>query len=353
MSAIWSVTPMRRSISVLTVCAWALGALACGSDKDTTPAEPPPTPTMTLVASANTLFAARGANAISRMIVSRGGAYAGAVALSLGALPTGVTGKFSRASLQPPLDTSVLNLEIDTLATPGTYSLLVRAVGDAGLHDSAMLVLEIPVPTLEVSIASATVNVPPGTTAQTIPVSVRRGNGFRGAVALSVVAPTNLSAQLQPSVVAEGVLTTNLILFPAETAANGPITVQVTATGSGVNPATAFYTVNVAAETHLFPSESRPTVTAGSRLQQSVMLTRKGSLERDVEVQVTGLPAGISGSMSPSVISSTQVFNPLTLTLDVAADVPAGVYPISLRSAFQGSPIGEYAIGMQVTVRRP
>ncbi len=329
--------------------------LGCGGAERTAPEtpEPPASPSMRLVTTTTSLVAARSANAIVRLYISRGGAYSGSVAISTSPLPPGVSASLSRPSLVPANDTSVLNLEVDSTATPGSYSIMLRAAGESGLRDSAALSLNVPTPMISVNIAPPTQSLVPGTSARSLAVNVARANGFFGPVTLSTFAPAGVTATLQPATIPTGVLSSTLVVSGHDTLPNGPVTVQVFASGFGVATTSMSVVMNVAAETRIFPNESRPQIAAGSRLQQTITLTRNGNLQRNVLVGVLGLPPGISASVSPAVVTSTQHFNDLILTVDVAADVAVGVYPITLTSTFQGSDIGRYEIGMLLNVTRP
>ena len=108
----------------------ALGACERGSSAPLVePEVDPNAPAFTVVPSTTIISAARGWNAFVKFSITRRRDYAEAITLATVDLPAGVTGSFATPTLAPASSETRLDLEVDTLATPGTYMFAVHVTG--------------------------------------------------------------------------------------------------------------------------------------------------------------------------------------------------------------------------------
>src|SRR6266850_2507750 len=115
----------------LALLAGIAGAAACGGDGGTGTT----TPNYTLSLSQAALTIIQGANAPTAVTITRTN-FTGAVTLSLGNAPAGVTGAFVPAA--PTGTTSTLTVTVGASVTPGTYNLTVDGTGTPGSRSTPL-----------------------------------------------------------------------------------------------------------------------------------------------------------------------------------------------------------------------
>lgn len=100
-------------------------------------------PSFSLGAAPATATFKRGASAPFTVTVQSQNGYQGAVTLSAGTLPAGITATFSRNPLNPPTTTtSTLTLKAASTTKRGTYNVWVTAAG-SGLSKTTMIRITI------------------------------------------------------------------------------------------------------------------------------------------------------------------------------------------------------------------
>jgi alpha-tubulin suppressor-like RCC1 family protein len=218
--------------------------VACGSDGGTTntPVTPTVPETITVAVSPASLGLTVGQSGTTTVTVSRGGGFAGAVALSAEGMPAGVTASFAPASVPSGSTTSTLTVDVGAAAAPGSYTLTIRGVGPGVGASTAALALTVsPRPSITLSV-DASLTLARGAT-DTAVVRIVRTN-FTGAVSLSVSgAPAGLTATLvPPSITADTAL---LILAAGPTAVPGTHPLTVTAQATGIETRTATLSLRV------------------------------------------------------------------------------------------------------------
>src|SRR5439155_1724142 len=183
----------------------------------------------------------QGATGTSTVTITRTN-FAGAVTLSLGSAPAGVTGSFDPAA--PTGTSSTLTVSVGAAVAPGVYNLTVDGVGSPGSRSTPLNLTVSAVGDYTLSLTPAELTVEQGATG-TATVTITRTN-FTGAVSLSLrngptsvpgsfdpAAPTGTSSTLTVGVgaaVAPGVY--NLTVNGTATAGNRstPLTLTVSAT---------------------------------------------------------------------------------------------------------------------------
>ena len=330
-----------------------LGVLVgcAGTERPTSPAE---TPSFTLSAGATTTVAARGANALIRLSIQRGGDYANAVVLSAVGLPAHVTPTFSAGTLILGTDSSTLVLEVDTDAVPGIYQFTVRANGTGPVSDSSRIELIVPTPSISINTVTSAITVTASWSPIRVDFALGRQNGFFGPITLSLEGATNdIDTSFDPATLSSGVLWSALYVSSSFTSRRTTTSLTVKASGVGVADKRTTFTVTTEGQTRLSTGTTTLTVAPGGRALMPVTLARYGGMGDNVELEITGMPAGITATFSPSVVTTYQTLTALTLTVDVNASVAPGTYSLSLRSTFPGSHIGSSNAGINVIVAAP
>src|SRR5436190_1267433 len=108
--------------------------------------------------------------------------FTGAVTLSLGNAPTGVTGSFNPAA--PTGTSSTVTLSVGAAVAPGVYNLTVDGTATAGNRSTPLTLTVSAAPDYTLSLSPATLTIAQGATGPTT-VTITRTN-FTGAVTLSL-----------------------------------------------------------------------------------------------------------------------------------------------------------------------
>jgi hypothetical protein len=297
------------------------------------------TPDYTLSLTPAALTIVQGANAPTTVTITRTN-FTGAVTLSLGGAPAGVTGSFNPAA--PTGTTSTLTVSVGAAVAPGVYNLTVDGTGTAGDRATPLSLTVDPAPAdYALSLTPTALTIVQGANAPTT-VTITRTN-FTGAVTLSLggaptgvtgsfnpTAPTGTSSTLTVSVgaaVAPGVY--NLTVDGTGTPGNRstPLTLTVTA-------ATANYTLSV--------SPAALTIVQGANAPTTVTITRT-NFTGAVTLSLGGAPTGVTGSFNPAAPTGTSS----TLTVSVGAAVAPGLYNLTVDGA--GTP-GNRSTSLTLTV---
>src|SRR5206468_1315744 len=108
--------------------------------------------------------------------------FTGAVTLSLGSAPAGVTGSFNPAA--PTGTSSALTVSVGAAVAPGVYNLTVAGSASPGNRSTPLTLTVIATPDYAMSLAPAALTIGQGATG-TSTVTITRTN-FTGAVTLSL-----------------------------------------------------------------------------------------------------------------------------------------------------------------------
>src|SRR5439155_1035512 len=152
-------------------------------------------PDYTLSLTPAALTIAQGATGTTTLTITRTN-FAGAVTLSLGNAPAGVTGSFNPAA--PTGTSSTLTMSVGATVVPGTYNLTVAGTGTPGNRARPLTLTVSAAPDYTLSLSPAALTVDPGATGTTT-VTIARTN-FTGAVTLSLGnAPTGVTGSFNPA----------------------------------------------------------------------------------------------------------------------------------------------------------
>ena len=183
-----------------------------------------------------------------------------------------------------------------------------------------------PTGTLTLNVSRTTLDVAAGSD-DTLTVSITRGGGFTGPVALSITgAPTGVTATLDKSTlsatdVSSGVTIT---VVAAVTPGAYPLTVKADANGAPDREATV--TLNVLAPSvagfSLAVTPDTARVTQGATGNTLVTLTRTGGFADAVAITTDSLPSGVTAAIgAPSLAGDTT-----TIVLTASATATPGTY---------------------------
>ncbi len=263
----------------------------------------------------------QGANATSTVTLTRSN-FAGAVTLSLGGAPAGVTGSFNPAA--PTGTSSTLTVDVGAAVAPGVYNLTVDGTGTAGNRSTPLTLTVSAAPDYALSLTPAALTIVQGANGTTA-VTLTRTN-FTGAVTLSLGgAPAGVTGSFNPAAPTGNGSTLTVDVGAA--VAPGVYNLTVDGTGTPGNRSTPLtLTVSAApADYALSLNPAALSIVQSTTGNTTVTLTRT-NFTGAVTLSLGGAPAGVTGSFSPAAPTGTSS----TLTVDVGAAVTPGVYDLTV-----------------------
>ena len=232
--------------------------------------------------------------------------------------PAGVSITFSHSSVTAGSSgTSVATIAVGANVQPGNYFIVFSGVAGSNTQTATVALTVTATPTLSVQGATAIKTVTQGATA-TVVYTVTGSSTFVGTVALAATGlPTGVTAAwtTSPVTLTSGVGTATLTLTASATATVAIGNVTITATGDGLT-ATNTLSLQVlhAQGVELAAGSSSVSMASAGTVSTTVSVYTVGGLSGSVALSVSGLPAGITGSFSPSSIASPGS-GEVTLTL--------------------------------------
>jgi len=262
------------------------------------------------------------------------GGFAKAITLSATGLPSGVTASFSPATFASPgSGQSTLTLTATTAVVASTYTVNIVAAS-GGMKKTVPLTLVVqPAPGFTLAIPSALmVTEGSGTSGQ---VSVSLVGTFNAAVALRVSGmPMGMTATFSPATIAApGAGSTSLNIAAACTVAPGTYALTIAATGNGLAK-TATLKVTVAGFTL---TSSTPAVILHPGLHTSITVrtTAGGGFNSPLSLAVSGLPAGVTATVSPTSIAAPGTGSAM-VTLSAASNLTSSTARITVTASGGG-----------------
>lgn len=254
--------------------------------------------------------------------------FSGPVTFSMSGLPAGVVAEFEPATTSTA---STLHLvAADDAAAAGT-PITILATSGGITHTARVLLSVAKVPDFALKSWSNSVSVDAGSlNADTIRIEPL--NGFASPVQLSVSGlPNGVSADFSPSVAKTG--SSTLVVSTASTAPSSSTPITILAMGGGIVHRWQI-NLNVAGgNTPSFALNAWPsdlTLYSGGRAANTVSIVRQNGFDGVVDLSVTGLPDGVTGSFSPA---STHGSSTLTIAardgLSIAKPVQVTVTGVS------------------------
>src|SRR5207249_2852625 len=277
-------------------------------------------PDYTLSLSPATLTIAQGATGPTTVTITRTN-FTGAVTLSLGSAPAGVTGSFDPGT--PTGTSSTLTVSVGPAVATGVYNLTVNGNGSPGNRSTPPTLPVSGAPDFTLSLTPAELTVDPGATG-TATVTITRTN-FTGAVTLSLGnAPSGVTGSFNPA--APTGTNSTLTVGVGAAVAPGVYNLTVGGTGSPGNRSTPLtLTVSPA------PSYTLSLAPTAVSIGQGATGTTTGTITRTnftaaVTLSLGNAPSGVTGSFNPAAPTGTSS----TLTVSVGAAVAPGVYNLTV-----------------------
>src|SRR5256884_194052 len=303
---------MRLGLVLVAGLAVATG---CGKDGGTGPAAE-----YSLSLGPAALTIVQGATGTATVTITRSN-FTGAVTLSLGGAPTGVTGSFNPAA--PTGSSATLTVSVGAAVAPGVYNLTVAGTATAGNHSTPLTL------TLSAATDCAMALIPAAlTVAQaangTATVTITRTN-FTSAVTLSLGgAPAGVTGSFNPA--APTGTTSALTVSVGAAGAAGGYDVTVNGTRGPAHRSTPITrTVSAAPDYTLSLPPTALTIGQGATGNTTVTITRT-NFTGAVTLSLGNAPAGVTGSFNPAAPTGTSS----TLTVSVGAAAAAGVYNLTV-----------------------
>src|SRR5579859_6208957 len=203
---------------------------------------------------------------------------------------------------------------------------------------------------LTVTPSSQTISVG-GDTSYTASVSPL--NGFTGSVALTVSGlPSGATAGFNPSSISGGTGSSTLSITTNNTVAPGNYTLTITGTsGSTSHIATVMLSINAQPGFTLLANPNSLSVTVGGGANSTVSVGALNGFSGTValSVSVSGAPAGITATLTPTSISTSGTS---TLSVTTSSSAAAGSYTLTVTGS-SGSLTHTINIALQVNPVRP
>ncbi len=273
----------------------------------------------------NSLSVTAGSNNTETVKVTVSGGFNSAVAFSVTGLPTGLTAAFTPTSLSAPgSGSSVLRLTASSAIKLGTYSTTVSATSGSVKQNLSLSVTVGPAPTFTLASSATSISVAEKASGS-LSLTTRPNSTFDAAISLTVAGlPSGLTVQFLPSsvVAAPGAATTPVTFSAASTVLPKSYLVTLTATGDGVSQKQAL-TVDVPGFS-LTPSVASTNLSSTAKGTVKLTTLVLGGFSSAVAFAVSGLPAGVTASFSPSTVASPGSGSS-TLTLTKGGHTPTGV----------------------------
>lgn len=197
------------------------------------------------------------------------------------------------------------------------------------------------VPGFWLTSSQSTVEVNPGGTGATT-IKIADAGGFSGAVNLAVT--STLSTGVTASFASNPVTTSNVLTFSVDSSvAEQNLPVTVTGTAGSLTKETHLVLSIHAPTFALQPSSTGVTIYPGQTVNTTVTVVPKYGFNGSVNLAVNGLPAGVTGSFSPTTTTGTST---LTLVASSSAIATTTTFTITGTS---GSLSASTAVGLSVT----
>ena len=293
-------------------------------------------PTFTLTPSATGVSVAAGGTAPITLTTAAVSGFNSTVALSISALPSGVTAKFVPASIAAPGNgSSTLTFTAGSAVTGGVYPVTVTATG-AGVIKTQQLTLTVLPPSFNLTLNLTANSLTPNSSIKNT-LTTAAVNGFNSAIAFSSSGmPSGVTASFSPtSIASPGNGTTTLTLTAGAAPVVGTYNLIVTATGAGVTKLAGFVlTVTVPSFTLTLGGNS-VLLNKGGSMPIAVSTARTGTFNAAVALSVSGLPTGATGKFLPASIVAPGTGTSY-LTLAATSSAKSGTYNLTVTATGGG-----------------
>jgi len=189
-----------------------------------------------------------------------------------------------------------------------------------GSPNGQNLINALPAPGFAISASPSSLTIVQGGAGGVTTVALSVANGFTGSVSLTTSGlPSGVTASFSPTSIS-GNGTSKLTLTASSSVKNGSAMVTITGTSGSTAAAT---TIALSVDFALSVAPSAQTVTAGTHVSYKTTITMKSGFAGTVDLSVSGLPAGATGTFTPPSLSASGTS---TLTISTTSTTPTGTY---------------------------
>lgn len=284
-------------------------------------------PDFTLAATPASVSVAPGGIATTNIAINRTAGFQDNVGFQTSGVPAGVVPTFTPNP--SPNNTVQLALATTTQAIPGTYTITITGQGGLVAPRTTTVMLTInPPPGLTLALNPQSTSLSAGGSV-TNTLTVTRVGGFAGDIAFSATSvASGFTVTFAPATISGAAASTSTAtITAAANMAPGFYTMNMVATGVGTN-ITSIVPINitVTAPNTIGLSVPTPSITLAPGTSGSINATisRGGGFTGAVNVAVSGLPAGVTATVTPASLSGATTTAAVNLT--VGASTGTGTY---------------------------
>jgi len=282
-------------------------------------------PDFTLSASPSSQSVVAGNSVSYTVSISPTGGFSDPVTLNVSGLPAGATESFTP---NPANTSSTLSVATTSSTAAGAYTVTITGVSGSRTRTTTVtLTLTSQVsPDFTLSVSSSVQTVPAGGTANYGIINIARTGGFNDPVTFSVSGlPSGAVATFHPNPASvSSSLSVGTFGGPAAS-----YTLTVTGTGGGITRTLQLTLQVTNADFSLSASPASQTVIAGAGTSYTVTITGMNGWDNSVNLGVTGLPSGATGTFNPNPVSVNAPAS-TTLSVTTPANTPPGSYTLTI-----------------------
>ena len=281
------------------------------------------------IASPGSLVLGQGASISSPIQISELYGFLGPVSLSVSGLPSGVT-----ASISPNPATGNSSLTLSATGTAPIGTSIVTITGTSGkLTSTASFPLAIAASSFSV-LSPGNVALGQGATTSVF-VPINPMNGFSGPVSLAISGlPTGVTASFSPNPVNLASTSSPFVYLTLSASGSTPVgTNVITITGtSGKITSKVTFSLTVSPPAIAISGPQSVGLGQGSSTTTNLNISGQNGFNGNVSISVSGLPSGVSASVSPNSVSITSNFTvqTATLTLMAGSSTPVGTTSVTV-----------------------
>lgn len=261
----------------------------------------------------------QGASATSYLYLSTQYGFNSPVTFTIAGLPDGVTATFSP---NPTTASTTLTLSASSTATLGQYN--VTVTGTSGTQSASLnLSVGIYVQSFTMSAYPSTLTMNPGSSG-TAYLYISGQYGFSGSVTLAATGlPSGVTASFSSNPTTGN---SNVTFAVASNAAPSTSTVTITGVSGALSVSVPIVLIVNTPGITLTDSPSRITLVPGQSEASTVTITGLNGYTGNVTLAVSGLPSGVTATVSPNPASTTAT---VTLTASSSAQAAAAAATIT------------------------
>ena len=295
--------------------------------------------TFTITAAPSTVSLQGGQSASAGLNFAVNNGFNWPIALTVSGLPAGIATTLSKTLIPAPgSGTATLQFNASTAVTSGSYPVTVTATG-GGMTQTATIALTVTaiVPKCSLTANPTSIAMPSGQGTNVRLTCISPQGALPASLSLAVSGqPAGLTTALSSTTLVPGTGTTTLTVNTAVTTAPGSYNLAVTASGGAYSQ-----TINVPVTLVVTPkisltlSSSSVSVVQGTMGTLQATVAAVGTFSASTILSVSGLPAGMTGSLSPAGFAAPGA-GVSTLTLQPSTSTPVGKYTINVVAAGGG-----------------